>query len=154
MSNWLLMHLWQRAPVVMLLVAIPDVVGAGPTWLQAQADRQIRLVASTEKGALLFQNRCATCHAAQEVGPEKFGPNLRGVFGQQAGSLPGYNYSADLRNSRVIWNAQSLDEYLTDPHRGRRAETKCHIRVYPVKLTATTSSSTLSKRRDKQGFCG
>jgi cytochrome c len=119
MTNWLHMHLWRRGRVVVLLVAIPGIAGAGPTWLQSQSDRQIRLASSTEMGALLFQNRCASCHATQQPGPDKFGPNLHGVFGRSAGSLPGYNYSADLRNSRIIWNAQSLDEYLADPHRGR-----------------------------------
>jgi cytochrome c len=117
-----LRHQWYRAGAVALLVAIPNMAGAGPSAPQREVSRQIQLVASAEKGALLFQDRCAECHATQEAGPGKFGPNLHGLFGRQAGTLPGYDYSADLRDSGIIWNAQSLDEYLADPHRGRTGD--------------------------------
>ena len=50
---------------------------------------------------------------------QKIGPNLHGLFGRQAGSLPEYDYSADLRASHIVWNALTLDEYMADPHRGR-----------------------------------
>ncbi len=113
------MYLWQRGCVVVLLVAIPNIAGAGPTWLQSQADRQIQFAASSEKGERLFQARCAMCHATQAKLSNKFGPNLHGLFGRQAASLPDYEYSPDLRASRVVWNAQTLDEYLADPHTGR-----------------------------------
>jgi cytochrome c2 len=59
------------------------------------------------------------CHAPQEGGPDNLGPTLHGLFGRQAGALPKFNYSPDLRNSRIVWNAQTLDEYLAEPHRGR-----------------------------------
>ena len=110
---------WRRACVLVLLVTIPDVARSGSSGLQESPDRQIQLVASSMKGASIFQNRCDMCHSTQEGGAQKFGPNLHGLFGRQAGSLPEYNYSADLRASRIVWNAQTLDEYLADPHRGR-----------------------------------
>ena len=62
------------------------------------------------------------CHVTQKAGSDKFGPNLHGLFGRLAGSQPGYGYSADLHDSRIIWNAQSLDEYLADPHKGRAGD--------------------------------
>jgi cytochrome c len=113
-------HSWPRACVLVLLVTIPDVARPDPSGPQAPANRQIQLAANAEKGGSLFQNRCSMCHSTQEGGPNKFGPNLHGLFGRQAASLPEYNYSNDLRGSGIVWNSQTLDEYLADPHRGRR----------------------------------
>jgi cytochrome c len=112
-------QLWRRACVLVLFVAIPDIARSGPSGPQARTDLQIQLIGNAEKGALLFQRRCSMCHTTQEGGRDKIGPHLHGLFGRQAGSLPEYNYSADLRASRIVWNAQTLDEYLADPHRGR-----------------------------------
>jgi cytochrome c len=105
--------------VVALLVTISDIAASGPSGPQVPADRHIQLVGNYEKGASLFQNRCSMCHAPQEGGPDNLGPTLHGLFGRQAGALPKFNYSPDLRNSRIVWNAQTLDEYLAEPHRGR-----------------------------------
>jgi cytochrome c len=75
------------------------------------------LVADPQKGAVLFQNRCAGCHSVQEGAPQKIGPPLHGLFGRQAGGVAGYVYSADMRAARIVWDAQTLDRYLADPHR-------------------------------------
>ena len=76
--------------------------------------------ANAVKGAEIFQTRCSMCHELQVGESTKYGPNLQGVFGRKAGSLPGYNYSVDLRVSSIVWDAQTLGEYLADPHRGGR----------------------------------
>ena len=112
-------QLWLRACVLVLFVTIPDIARSGPSGPQVPVDRQIQFVANAEKGALLFQNRCSVCHTTQEGERNKIGPHLHGLFGRQAGTLPEYDYSVDLRTSRIVWNAQTLDEYLADPHRGR-----------------------------------
>lgn len=120
MSSHPLGHSWHRAWVLVLLVTVPDVAKSGQSGLQIQVNSQIQLVANSAKGSSIFQNRCSMCHSTQEGGPNKIGPNLRGLFGRQAASLPEYNYSNDLRGSGIVWNSQTLDEYLADPHRGRR----------------------------------
>ena len=122
MNNHPLWPRWHYLCVVLLVATIPDVARSGPDRPQVSTDRQMQLVTSPQKGALLFQNRCATCHSTQQGAPNKFGPNLHGLFGRQAASLPGYDYSADLRKSGIVWNAQTLSEYLADPHRGRRGD--------------------------------
>ena len=40
-----------------------------------------------ENGAKLFKAKCATCHTANEGGPNKQGPNLFGVIGRQSGQV-------------------------------------------------------------------
>jgi cytochrome c len=43
------------------------------------------------------------------------GPNLHGLFGRKAGSVPGFNYSPALKASKIVWNAQTLDQFLAAP---------------------------------------
>lgn len=65
--------------------------------------------------ATLFSRQCGTCHAvAADAGPRQ-GPNLRGVFGRQAGSLVGFNYSPGFAASGIVWDETTLDAYLTNP---------------------------------------
>ena len=58
--------------------------------------------------------RCLNCH---EVGPNArniFGPQLNGVLGRKAGSVPNYSYSAAMKSSRVVWNERNLAAFLRD----------------------------------------
>lgn len=43
------------------------------------------------------------------------GPNLNGLFGRQSGTTAGYSYSAANKNMAVIWNEQTLYDYLLNP---------------------------------------
>jgi cytochrome c oxidase assembly protein subunit 11 len=63
-------------------------------------------------GRQMFNEQCAACHA---LDVNKYGPKLGGVFGRRAGTAPGYNYSAALRNSAVTWSADSLNRWLANP---------------------------------------
>jgi len=58
--------------------------------------------------------RCAACHAVTP-GTNRLGPSLAGVVGRKAGSVPGFNYSPAMKASKVVWNARSLDGFLTRP---------------------------------------
>jgi len=67
------------------------------------------------QGEALYKAKCAACHAIEK---NRIGPRHRGVFGRRAGSLPDFSYSAALKDSEVIWNAQSLDRWLENPAGG------------------------------------
>ena len=110
-------HFGRWTCILALTVLFTDLTPAGAREPFVPANRPLTLVASPQKGAALFQNRCATCHTVQAGGPQKFGPPLHGLFGRQAGAVSGYNYSTDMRASRILWDAQTLDRYLADPHR-------------------------------------
>ena len=78
-----------------------------------------------KRGRPLFWDRCAACH---NLSFNLAGPSLSGIVGRKAGSAPGYGYSAALRQSDVIWSAESLDRWLADP-RAFIPETRMPIRV-------------------------
>lgn len=64
------------------------------------------------KGKELFERRCSGCHALDQ---DKEGPRLGGVYGRMAGSVDKFPYSEALKNSKIIWDDESLDKWLTDP---------------------------------------
>lgn len=64
----------------------------------------------------LVKNSCAACHSFEQGGPNGQGPNLYGIIGSQAGSAPGYAYSAAFRKSLggQIWSRELMDAWLAD----------------------------------------
>jgi cytochrome c len=63
-------------------------------------------------GKQLFEKRCGGCHALDR---DKEGPRLGGVYGRAAGSVDSFQYSDALRQSKITWNEESLEKWLTDP---------------------------------------
>jgi cytochrome c len=59
-------------------------------------------------------SRCAGCHSTQ-AGQNKVGPSLAGVLGRSSGTVPGYSYSAALKNAHLTWDEQTLDKFLQNP---------------------------------------
>jgi cytochrome c len=68
--------------------------------------------ADVEHGRKVFE-ACAACHATDQ--PARTGPELRGVFGRRAGTVPGFRYSRVLKNAKIVWNAATLESFLADP---------------------------------------
>ncbi|GJL96435.1 MAG: cytochrome c [Hyphobacterium sp.] len=93
------------------LVAAIMVIGM--TMPVAQA-RQVTetLVGDMERGERLYRQRCMACHA---LDANRAGPSHRGVFGREAGAVDGYRYSGALRDSGIIWTAETLDSWLSNP---------------------------------------
>jgi cytochrome c len=72
---------------------------------------------STEAGALArgeqIYTRCAACHAVEA---NRTGPQHCGLFGRRAGTAPGFStYSKAMRDSKIVWDARTLDAFLRDP---------------------------------------
>jgi cytochrome c len=64
------------------------------------------------RGKAVFEKRCTGCHA---MDGDREGPRLAGVFGRKAGTVPGFDYSAGLKNSGITWNEATLEKWLSDP---------------------------------------
>lgn len=58
--------------------------------------------------------RCQACHSLTP-GRNQMGPSLAGVVGRKAGIVQGYAYSPALKNGKIVWNAATLDRFLTKP---------------------------------------
>ena len=96
------------APSVLLLVALS---APRPTAAQPPTAGDPR------RGAALFQQSCALCHATgTETRPAAGqGPLLAGVVGRPAASLPNFGYTKALEDSHLTWDPSTLDRFLTAP---------------------------------------
>jgi cytochrome c len=95
---------WIRTAAGVMLV-----VSTGATWA---ADAPPG--ASAERGKRLYL-QCVACHDLKPGGPLKVGPNLYGVFGRKAGTVPGLVVSVPLKDSGIIWTVEVLDKWLEKP---------------------------------------
>ena len=59
--------------------------------------------------------QCRACHTVAANAPHSIGPNLNGVVGARSGTRKGYNYSQAMAAAGLVWNAKTLDRFLTRP---------------------------------------
>jgi len=53
-------------------------------------------------GKAAFVRQCAICHTSDKGGDNRFGPNLFGIVGKKAGTVPGFGYTNAFKN-RANW---------------------------------------------------
>lgn len=56
--------------------------------------------------------RCIACHA---LATDRVGPRHCGLLGRRAGSVPGFFYTDEMKNSKLIWDEKTLDRFLAKP---------------------------------------
>lgn len=95
---------------------LDDVVYAWPVALLGEFDPGIdgersflRAPETMPNGERQFMRKCSICHDVTPGPSRRAGPSLYGVFGRQAGTMPGYPYSATLDGSDIIWNEATID---------------------------------------------
>ena len=92
-----------RAAVVLPGILLVAAALALPALPQAADD--------PAQGKELFGRRCGGCHSLDR--PME-GPRLRGVYGRKAASTSDFVYSDALKNSKLTWDGDLLDKWLTD----------------------------------------
>jgi cytochrome c2 len=85
------------------MVAMAFLITSAPALAAGDAD----------KGKSVF-NKCKACHVVNAE-KNRIGPHLVGLFGRTAGSLESYKYSKSMKESGIVWNAETLDAYLKNP---------------------------------------
>ncbi|MEL6887626.1 MAG: c-type cytochrome [Pseudomonadota bacterium] len=95
---------------------IDDVIYAWPvalleTYDPAGSDTRsfLRDAETMPNGERQFMRKCSICHSLDAGPSRKAGPTLHGLFGRQAGIVPGYRYSPILDGSDIIWDDASID---------------------------------------------
>jgi cytochrome c len=67
--------------------------------------------------------KCAPCHSIGPGAENKVGPELNGLDGRKAGTVPDFSYSDANKASGITWNEAVFKEYIKDP-RGKIPGTK------------------------------
>jgi cytochrome c len=93
------------APPAVVLLCL-STLSATPAWAED---------GDPAKGRQVFA-RCQACHTV-EAGANKLGPSLHGVVGRPAASVEGFAYSDAMKESGLIWDDATLDQYLTNPRK-------------------------------------
>jgi nitrite reductase (NO-forming) len=88
---------------------------ASQTRAQGAATQPDGAAADLAAGRLVFR-KCQACHSL-EPGKNLVGPSLASIVGRKAGSVPNYNYSPAMKQADIVWDAKTLDAYLTDPQK-------------------------------------
>ena len=102
----------------MLLSGIAYVLSSPSALPQASQDAD---------GQQAFNNACRTCHIVRQ-GENRLGPNLHGIVGRKAGSLPDYAFSSAMKEADFIWD----EEKLSGMNRSLIASLQTPMRSYPA----------------------
>ncbi len=58
--------------------------------------------------------QCQACHVI-DAQQNRVGPYLAGIIGRPAGTAEGFKYSDAMANSGIVWNEETIAEYLANP---------------------------------------
>lgn len=91
-----------------------------PQMLIAQATAPVgasaATVANATAGQDAFMRQCRICHTVVKGGEERFGPNLFGVVGRQAGTEPNFVYSDQFKKSATWkWDPALIGGWISNP---------------------------------------
>ncbi len=59
--------------------------------------------------------KCKSCHQVGENAKSFSGPELNGIIGRKAASLPGYTYSDAMKASGLTWDEATFRDYIRNP---------------------------------------
>ena len=94
-----------EAPALLLLAQATAPVGAAAAP-----------AGNATAGHETFLRDCRICHTTDKGGPERFGPNLFGIVGRQAGSEPNFAYSDAFKKTATWkWDPALMGGWISNP---------------------------------------
>ncbi len=99
-------------------IAVKESAGGGEAAASKEPAQPIETLmasASAEKGAATAK-QCQACHTFEKGGPNRVGPNLWGVVGDERGKgRGGFNFSAAMKSKGGNWTFDELNKFLANP---------------------------------------
>lgn len=95
-----------RRPSLFACTLLLATMGVG-----SQAWSESQVAGDAVRGEAVY-SRCLACHALEY---DRTGPRHCGLFGRRAGSVPDFVYSDAMKNSKIVWNEETLNLFLTNP---------------------------------------
>ncbi len=89
--------------MTLLLMAVLIVASSVPAMAQ-----------DAQKGKTVF-NICLACHTIGPGAQNKIGPELNGLDGRKAGTVPNFDYSEANKSSGIVWNEETFEDYIKNP---------------------------------------
>jgi len=72
-------------------------------------------VASASGDATAGQKVYKSCKGCHSLGENRTGPRHCGLLGRAAGTEEGFSFSSEMKNSGLIWDAETLDRFIAAP---------------------------------------
>ncbi len=80
----------------------------------AAAPVKAAALSPVDAGKKVF-TRCKACHTINAGGKNRVGPNLHNIVGRSAATADNFKYSQAMIDSKIVWTAENLDQYLAKP---------------------------------------
>ena len=102
-------------PAIEIKGAAPETAAAPSAEEKLAPIGPLLAKADPAAGEATFKKLCTACHTATEGGKAGVGPNLYGVLGAPHAHMPGFAYSAGLKEKQGPWTYDELNEWLHKP---------------------------------------
>ena len=98
------------------VIAVATEVGGKKEAAPKEVPLPVRLAkASIDKGKSIAK-QCQACHTFEKGGPNRVGPNLWNIVGDERGkNRGGFNFSNAMKAKGGEWTFDELDKFLADP---------------------------------------
>jgi cytochrome c len=88
--------------------------GAGPA--EPSQPIEVLLASATAEKGQATAKQCQACHTFEKGGPNRVGPNLWGIVGDERGKdRGGFNFSAAMKSKGGKWTYDELNKFLANP---------------------------------------